>query len=904
MARSIVMSLTRSLTKFGGLFRRKEITRDLVDEIRAHIDMQVKENLEAGMDPEEARHAAHRSFGNVALAQEDSRGVWLYRWFDDLGKDLRFGVRMLLKNRGFSAVAVISLALGFGLNTTIFTVVNAILLNPLPVRDVSRLVELDTVDTKTKVTQSNFAKLGMSFPNFEDYRRQNEVLTDVVAWLALPVTWSGGAEPRQVQASLVSANYFDVLGLVPAAGRFFFNDEDTKPNSNTVAVISYALWTNKFGSDPNVVGKTVILNATPYTVIGIAPRGFKGAISIGSSEQVWIPTSMEEQVLAGFFAENFHDRRLLSMTTFGRLKPGIGIKQAEASLQTIAARLQSEYPKDNAGRSVVLTPLAETAVGVNQHDQFALAGATMLVAVGLVLLIACANLANLLLAQAARREKEMTVRAALGAGRGRLLRQLLTESTLLSLAGAIVGLVLAYWGRGLLWSYRPSFIQQNDVDLALDSHVLLFTLGIALLTGALFGAAPAIKASSPDLADTLKAGGRGNSVGWRSNPVRSLLVVVETALALVALTGAGLFLRSQQNAQKIDLGFESEKLFMMAVDLGALHYTEGQAQQFYRSVVERASSAPGVQSATIAANFPMGGGFARTVFPEGQDEASGYRGTLTTIDSVTPNYFDTLRIPILEGHGFTDNDRKETRQVAVVSDAMAKHFWPNESAVGKRFHFFGDTGLREIVGVSGNTVQNQIGDPPQPVVYLPMTQEYSPFATVQVRTKGDPNAVIGTVRGVVQSLDTNLAITNVLTVREIISQALWAPRMGAALLTLFGVLALILAAVGVYGVLSYSVNQQRHEIGIRRALGAQEGDVMRLVAGQGMRLTVAGLVLGLLLSVVFARLLASLLFGVSAVDPWTFAAVTTVLLVVALVACYIPARRALQVDPLVALRYD
>ena len=399
---------------------------------------------------------------------------------------------------------------------------------------------------------------------------------------------------------------------------------------------------------------------------------------------------------------------------------------------------------------MVLTPLAETAVGVNQHDQFALAGATMLVAVGLVLLIACANLANLLLAQAARREKEMTVRAALGAGRGRLLRQLLTESTLLSLAGAVVGLVLAYWGRGLLWSYRPSFIQQNDVDLALDSHVLLFTLGIALLTGALFGAAPAIKASSPDLADTLKAGGRGNSVGWRSNPVRSLLVVVETALALVALVGAGLFIRSQQNAQKIDPGFESEKLFVMAVDLGALHYKEGQAQQFYRSVVERASSAPGVQSATIAANFPMGGGFSRTVFPEGQDEASGYRGTLTTTDSVAPNYFDTLRIPILEGHGFTDNDRKETRQVAVVSDAMAKHFWPNESAVGKRFHFFGDTGLREIVGVSGNTVQNQIGDPPQPVVYLPMTQEYSPFATVQVRTKGDPDAAIGTVRSVVQ----------------------------------------------------------------------------------------------------------------------------------------------------------
>ncbi len=318
------MGLTRSLTKLGALFRRREIVRDIDDEIHTHIAMEMDENVEVGMEPEEARHAAHRSFGNVTLAREDSRGVWIYRWFDDFGKDLRFATRMLFKNRGFSAVAVISLALGFGLNTTIFTVVNAVLLNPLPVRDVSRLVELDTVDIKTKVTQSNFAKLGMSFPNFEDYRRQNQVLTDLVAWLAIPVTWSGGSEPRQVQAYLVSANYFDVLGLTPAAGRFFFLDEDTKPNSNTVAVISYALWTNKFGSDPSVVGRTMILNATPYNIIGIAPRGFKGTVSLGSAEQVWIPTSMEAQVLAGFFVENFHDRRLLSMTTFGRLKPGIG----------------------------------------------------------------------------------------------------------------------------------------------------------------------------------------------------------------------------------------------------------------------------------------------------------------------------------------------------------------------------------------------------------------------------------------------------------------------------------------------------------------------------------------------------------------------------------------------------
>jgi predicted permease len=898
------MSLTRTFSKLGSIFRRNEIARELDDEIRSHLAMEADDNLENGMNAEEARYAANRTFGNVTLVKDDSRSAWMYRWVEDLGKDIRFGVRMLAKNRGFSAIAVISLALGFGLNTTIFTVVNAVLLNPLPVRDVSRLVQLDTVDAKTKVTQANATKMGMSFANFEDYRRQNQVFTDLVAWNRTALTWSGGAEPQQVFGYIVSANYFDVLGVTPAVGRFFFPDEDRKPNSNNVVVISYALWTNKFGSDPAAVGRSVILNATPYTIIGVGPRGFKGTISLGSTEQVWIPTSMSQQVLAGFDAENFHDRRYLNMVNFGRLKPGISLSQAEASLKTIASRLAAEYPKDNGGRSVALSSLAEAAVGANNHDQFTLAGAMMLGAVGLVLLIACANLANLLLAQAARREREMTVRAALGAGRGRLLRQLLTESTLLSLAGATVGLLIAYWGRGVLWSYRPSFIQENDVNLALDSHVLLFTLGIALLTGALFGAVPAIKASSPDLADTLKAGGRGNSVGWRANPMRNLLVVLETALALVALIGAGLFVRSQQNAQRIDPGFESHKLFMMAFDLGALHYKEGQSQQFYRSVVDRLGGLPGVQSATVASNFPLGGGLERTVFPEGQDETSGYRGTLTTLDSVTPSFFHTLAIPMVRGRTFTDNDRADTLLVAVANEAMAKQFWPGEDALGKRFHFFGDTQLREIVGIVKNTVVAQIGEDPQPMVYLPIAQNYAPVVTLQVRTTGKPETEISTVRGTVQSLDPNLAITNVQTIQEIMDQGLWAPRMAAALLTLFGALALVLAGVGVYGVLSYSVNQQRHEIGIRRALGAQPADVLRLVAGQGLRLAVVGLVLGLLLAFAFTRVLASLLFGVSATDPSTFFGVTFVLLLVAVFACYVPARRATAVDPLIALRYD
>ncbi|HEY4906130.1 MAG TPA: ABC transporter permease [Candidatus Acidoferrum sp.] len=898
------MSINRNISKLGGAFRKDKIARELDDEIRTHIEMETDENVEGGMKPDEARQAAHRAFGNVALAQEDSRGAWIYRWAHDFAADLKFGIRMLLKNRGFSAVAVISLALGFGLNTTIFTVVNAILLHPLPVRDISSLVQLDTVDSKTHVTAANFEKMGLSYPNYEDYRRQSEVFTDVVAWLNTPVTWSGGAEPKQLQAYLTTANYFDVLGLKPAAGRFFLPGEDTHPNSDTVVVISYALWANKFGMEPNVVGKPMILDAIPYTIIGVAPRGFKGTISLAPAEQTWVPISMYSQMLGGFTIDAVHDRRFLAMTAFGRLKPGVQMPQAEASLKTIAARLETEYPKENAGRSVALSSLAEAAVGINQHDQFTLAGAMMMGAVGLVLLIACANLANLLLAQAATRDKEMTVRAALGAGRGRILRQLLTESTLLSLAGAAVGLLIAYWGRNILWSYRPAFIEVNDVDLALDWHVLLFTLGVALLTGALFGAAPAWKASSPDLADTLKAAGRGNSVGWRNNPIRSLLIVVETAMALVALVGAGLFVRSQINAQKINPGFESEKLFVMAFNVGALHYQEGQAQQLYRAAAERAGSVPGVAGAALSANFPVGGGFSRTVFPEGQDEGSGYRGTLTTTNNVTATFFDTLRIPIQAGRVFNDNDRKETRKVAVINEAMARHFWPNESALGKRFHFFGDMDMREVVGIVSNTVVIQVGEDPQPVAFVPLAQEYVPFATLQVRTTGDPEASISSVRSVVQQLDSNLAITNVQTIHEIMSDALWAPRMGAALLTLFGGLALILAAVGVYGVLSYSVNQQRHEIGIRRALGAQEGDVLRLVAGQGMRLAVVGLVVGLAVAAIFARLLVSLLFGVSAIDPWTFIGVTFVLLAVALLACYIPARRALTVDPLIALRYD
>lgn len=822
--------------------------------------------------------------------------------------DIRYAFRMLIKNPGFSAIAILSLALGIGANTTIFSVVNAILLNPLPVKDISRVVELDTVDTKTRVTTANSAKLGMSYMNFQDYARQTQLFSDMTCLAGpLPLTWSGGAEPRQLQGQLVSASYFDLLGLRPVAGRFFLPDEDTKPGGNNVAVLSYSLWSNKFGTNPNVIGQTITLNATPYTVIGVAPHGFKGTFTFLNAEEIWIPVSMYPQVLAGFFKDNFNTRRFLAATVYGRLKDGVSLSSAEASLKTVAAGLESAFRTDNAGRSVALTPLAEAAVGVNQRDQLTLAGGVMMGVVGLVLMIACVNLANLLLAQAAGREKEIAVRAAMGASRGRVIQQLLTESMVLAFLSALAGLAIAYGGRTVLWSFRPPFIANSDLDLGFDSHVLLFTLSVALLTAVLIGVAPALKAASPNLTDVLKIGGRGNTVGFASNPFRSLLVVTEIALALVALVGAGLFVRSMQNAQRIDPGFEASRLFMFNFDLGALHYDEGRGQQFFRAAIERAQATPGVESVTIADAPPFIGGFARTVFPEGQNEASGYRGTLTQLNDVAPSYFQTLRIPLLSGREFTDSDRATTHPAAIASEAMAKHFWPNEpteKVVGKRFHFFGDPTLREIVGVVRNTVVNNIGEEPQPFAYLPLMQNYSPAATLLVRTSGRPEALISAVRSQVQSLDTNLALTNVQTIDELMSQGLWAPRMGAALLAVFGGLALVLAVIGVYGVLSYSVNQQTREIGIRVAMGAQTGRVLGLVVGQGMRLAAAGLILGLLVAFAAMRFLSSLLFGVSAHDPLTFGGVALILALAAVLACYIPARRATKVDPIIALRYE
>jgi predicted permease len=812
---------------------------------------------------------------------------------------------MLKKSPGFTFVAVLSLALGIGANTAIFTIINAVFLHPLPVEEPARLAEMFTRDTLTVDANTNFQLTGTSLPNYEDYRDQNTVFSGLaVVTFPIPLNWGGQAEPQQLNASLVSGNFFDVLGVKPYRGRTFIADGDKKIGGNPEVVLSYSLWARRFGSDDKFIGQTISLNGTPYTVVGIAPPNFKGIVSLGRPDVLWIPVTMRDYVLTGQLKDLENNRRFRWTSIVGRLKPQVSVAEAQAAMKTVAAGLEKEYPRDNKGRTVELYPLNETALGINQRKQFSLAGGVLMAVVGLVLLIACVNLANLLLAQAAKREKELSIRAAMGAGRFRLVRQLLTESTVLSLLGGLAGLLVAYWGRNLLWSFRPPFLPDGSIDLSFDARVLGFTVLISVLTGLLFGIIPAIRASGTDVNEVLKTGGRGGALGWTHNRLRGLLVISEIALALVALVGSGLFLRSMQNAQQFNPGFESQNLFQVNFDLGALRYDADHGQQFFRDVIERAKTVPGVVGASVSANGIFGGGISATIFREGEQTDPNNRGTLVNLDEVTPGHFATARIPLLSGRDFTDYDRGNTTLVVVINQAMANLVWPGQDPLGKRFAVVQEPNLLQVVGVVGTTVIGQIGEDPQPVAYFPMRQQYSPVATLVVRTTGNPESLLGAVRTQVQQIDKNLAFTNGQTVQQLLGQGLWPARMGAALLGLFGALALILASIGIYGVLAYSVAQRTSEIGLRMALGAQPRQVLGLVLRQGMLLALIGATVGIVVALPVARMAGGLLYGVSATDPLTYAGITLLLMGVAVLACYLPARRATRIDPLVALRVD
>jgi macrolide transport system ATP-binding/permease protein len=819
-------------------------------------------------------------------------------------QDLKYGARLLVKAPAFTAVAALSLALGIGANTTIFTLVNAVLLNPLPVEDPSQLVSVFTSDERNE--NPAFGFLQLSPMNYMDLRDKNEVFGSMAAHVGIPLNISSGnGEPQQVFGEIATGNYFSVLGAKPLIGRTFTPDEDKTPGEKLVAVLGYGEWQKRFGGDPSIVGRTITLNGQAFTVLGVMPNGFKGTNAIGAPA-VWVPYMTYPVTTTGFFLELAAptQRRGLVFNVTGRLKPGVSVRQAEANLKTIARQLEQEYPNDNKGRNVTLVPLAQATVNPGFRNNLVMAGGLLMTIVALVLLIACANVANLLLARAASRQKEIAVRLSLGASRSRLILQLLTEGTLLALAGGLAGLVLAYWAQSLLWSLRPPFLLPDAVDLHPDARVLMFTLGVSIVTGILFGLAPAVQASRPDLVVELKERTGPAAGSNRLFSLRNVLVAAQIALSLVALVGAGLFLRSLQNAQRISPGFDTDHLAVLSFDLGAQGYTEERGRQFQQQVLEKAASVPGVQSATFASTVPLfQGGFARTVFLEGQDASDRRAGRLVQISVTSARYLETVGIPLLRGRTLAETDQPNTPSAVVVNETMAKRFWPDQDPIGRRFKFFGQDNFQQVVGVAKDSKYNFIGEEPTPFIYQATTQVYQPQLSLFVKAQR-PAAVLGTVRGEVQQLDRNMPLTGVFTLTEIFDQSLWAPRMGASLLAVFAGLSLVLAVIGIYGVMAYSVNQRTRELGIRMALGASRGDVVRLVVVQGLRLTLVGVIVGLLASFAASRLIASLLFDVSPTDAVTFLAVPLLLAGAALGASYLPALRATRIDPMVALRYE
>lgn len=816
---------------------------------------------------------------------------------ENLLKDARYGLRMLLRSPGFTIVALLSLALGIGANTAIFSMVSAFLFAPLPVEQPSQLVSIFTTDVK------NPGPMPTSHLNYIDYRDKNEAFSDMFAYTGQGVSYSSASgEAKNLFAQIVSGNYFDVLGVKAQHGRTFLPDEDRTPGTHPVVVLSHAAWLRDFGGDPSIVGKTISLNRRDFNVVGVAQQDFTGT-DIGGGPDLWVPMMMHAVVQPGF--DWYDTRRGLFLAMIGRLKPGVSTAAAQESMTGLGAQLENEYKKDNEGRNVRLVPLLTARKDPTGDGQVGLTfGALMGVAV-IVLLIACANVTNLLLARATKRKREIAIRLAMGASRARLIKQLMTESLMLSLAGGTIGFFVAIWSKDVLRSLVPFGGGPNQQGFSIDPRVLFFALAVSVVSGLLFGLAPAVQASRPDLVPTLK-GDLTLRVGSRGfwPYLRKSLVVLQVGLSLFALITAGLFVRSLQKAQSVNPGFNPENVVLMAFNLGREGYTEPQGRNFHRQVIERIKAVPGVLNATIARDRPFGGGFQRSVFIEGQEPPPGGRGVLVQTNNTGTGFFETLGVSLLRGRDFTENDNQQSPKVMIINQAMAARFWPDQDPVGKRLKLFGDQDFREVVGLVTDTKYNSLTEPRRAFMYIPLQQEYVPQINVHVRTSSDAKGLVAALRNEVQQLDPSLLVLNVQTLSERVENSLGGERSQATLLGSGGILALILAAIGLYGVMSYSVAQRTREIGIRMALGAGRGNVMGLVLKQGVMLVSAGVVLGLGAAFVITRLLASLLFGVSAVDPITFAGTSAVLIVVALIASYVPARRATKVDPIIALRYE
>jgi macrolide transport system ATP-binding/permease protein len=806
--------------------------------------------------------------------------------------DVRYGFRNLWKRPGFTAIAIVTLALGIGANTAIFSLVNTVLLRPLPVPHPEQLIEVyGTFHNGADYTIQ-------SYLNYKDYRDRNDVFSGLIAYRFAPMSVSHENRNERVWGYLVSGNYFDVLGVQPFLGRYFLPEEDKTPGSHPVAVISYGSWQKRFASDRGVIGQTLTLNGHAFTVIGVAPKGF-GGTEVAYAPELFVPMMMAHEIEPG--SEWLDSRGDDNLFVVGRLKPGVRPAQAESALTALTLQLGKEYPHDNEGRGVrLLTPGLFIPDIRNSVVNFS---AVLMGVVGLVLLLACVNLANLLLARATERRKELAIRLAVGASRVRIVRQLVTESVLLSLGGGLVGLLLAAWMNDLVASIQLPTDIALVFDLHLDWRVLTFALGVSLATGIFFSLLPALKSSKPDLVPALKD--EASLAGFHRSRLRNALVVVQVALSLVLLVCAGLVVRSLQVAERTRPGFNPENAVALSFDLGLQGYTEEKGRAFLQQIIERTQSIAGIRSVALTSTVPLTLDYSYTsIYVEGQTTTNTTELPVAVPNEISPNYFRTMEIS-LRGRDFTERDNKDDSRVAIVNETFARRFLPARDAIGHRFNFSGpDKPYWEVIGVAADGKYNSLGEDPKAAFYRPLLRDYSRNATLVARTTGNSQSALAALRSELQRLDPTLPLYNVQTLSEHMRVPLFPFRMAATVLGGFGVLAIVLAAIGIYGVMSYVVAGRTREIGVRIALGAARRDVLLLIIRQGMTLAVIGLGIGFLIALGVAQLLAKILFGVSPVDPLTFAGVSLLLGLVAALACYIPARKATKVDPLLALRYE
>ncbi|HWN99498.1 MAG TPA: ABC transporter permease [Blastocatellia bacterium] len=809
---------------------------------------------------------------------------------ETLLQDIRYGLRMLFKSPAVTGVAILSLALGISANTVIFSVINTVLLKSLPYTDADGIV-LVWGDTPNEGTHRN----QVSATDVDDWRNQNSVFEDVVTYSSWRPILSGAVQAERVPAMQVGDGYFKIMKGEPILGRIFLPEEQ-EDGKDFVVVLGHGLWQRSFGGDPNVVGKTVLLNSRPYTVVGVMAADFQS-----------LPTSLIDE-RAEFYRpvaepHDNEERSSRHLRAIARLKPGVPLAQARSEMNVIASRLEQQYPKDNTGYGVRLVSLAEDTVGGLRPTLLMLFGA-----VAFVLLIACANVGNLLLARSAARQKEIAIRSALGAARRRLVRQLLTESVMLAMAGGGLGLLLALWGTSLVESLG-SKVNPMLNSISIDLRVLGFTVAISLLTGVVFGLVPALHLSKPDLIESLKEGGRSSGSGASRNRLRGALVVSEVAMALVLLISAGLLIKTVIRLRDVNTGFNPENLLTMNMALPNIKYPKAPAWiAFYNQLLERIQSLPGVKSAGVTSVLPLSGNFdGRGLAVETRPKP---RGEEISVDLyiATPGYLKAMGTPLLKGRSINEQDVEASPLVALVNQTMAEELWPNDDPIGKRIKFPGSEKRpqpwRTVVGVVSDVAQYGLDKKPPMQMYLPESQFPTSFMTLVVRTSSDPAGMAGAIRNEILAVDSDQAVFKVATMEQLLGDSISLRRFSMLLLIVFAGVALTLAAVGIYGVISYSVTQRSHEIGIRMALGASRKDILKLVVGQGMTLTLAGVIVGLAAALALTRVMAGLLFGVSATDPLTFVLISVVLAGVALAACFVPARRATRVDPMVALRYE